>query len=454
MAKIRTVYFCQNCGTESAKWVGKCPSCSEWNTFVEEIVKPEDKKGIPGSSGKKTPVRPKLLKDVSIENRPRIDMKDTELNRVLGGGLVPGSLTLIAGEPGIGKSTLLLQIALLLPKVATLYISGEESPEQIRMRAERVGPLHDNFVVLCETDTAAVFPLLREIEPQLVIVDSIQTLSSPFVESGSGSISQIRQCTSELMKYAKESGVPVILVGHITKEGTIAGPKVLEHMVDTVLQFEGDRNHLYRLLRAVKNRFGSTNELGIYEMSGIGLRPVQNPSEVLLSEHDENVSGVALAATIEGLRPMLIEIQALVSTAVYGTPQRSTTGFDTRRLNMLLAVLEKRAGFSLAIRDVFLNITGGIRVEDPAIDLAVIAAIYSSSRDLPVPESTAFAGEVGLSGEVRAVTRVEQRIREAEKMGLRQICISGFTKGIIQTDFSIKIVKIQKVEELISKLFL
>lgn len=454
MAKIRTVYFCQNCGTESAKWVGKCPSCGEWNTFVEEIVKPEDKKGIPGSSGKKTPVKPRLLKDVSIENRPRTDMQDPELNRVLGGGLVPGSLTLIAGEPGIGKSTLLLQIALLLPKVATLYISGEESPEQIRMRAERIGPLHDNFVVLCETDTAAVFPLLRELEPQMVIVDSIQTLSSPFVESGSGSISQIRQCTSELMKYAKESGVPVILVGHITKEGTIAGPKVLEHMVDTVLQFEGDRNHLYRLLRAVKNRFGSTNELGIYEMSGIGLRPVQNPSEVLLSEHEDNVSGVALAATIEGLRPMLIEIQALVSTAVYGTPQRSTTGFDTRRLNMLLAVLEKRAGFSLAIRDVFLNITGGIRVEDPAIDLAVIAAIYSSSRDIPVPESTAFAGEVGLSGEVRAVTRVEQRIREAEKMGLQQICISGFTKGIEQKDFSIKILRIQKVEELISRLFL
>lgn len=456
MAKVKSSYFCQNCGTESPKWVGKCSSCGEWNTYVEEVVVKDSKKTLPGSSPRKGTQAPKArpLKEVEVTALTRLNTGDEELNRVLGGGLVPGSLTLIGGEPGIGKSTLLLQLALRLQGVRTLYISGEESEQQIRMRAERVGAIPDGFLVLTETDSGNVFPLLESVQPELVIIDSIQTLHSPFVESSPGSVSQIRQCTAELMRYAKESGVPVILVGHITKDGSIAGPKVLEHMVDTVLQFEGDRNHIYRLLRSVKNRFGSTNELGIYEMLGSGLREVKNPSDVLLSEHDEALSGVALAATIEGLRPMLIEIQALVSTAVYGTPQRSTTGFDTRRLNMLLAVLEKRAGFSLAVRDVFLNITGGIKVEDPAIDLAVVAAVFSSSRDLPIPDGTAFAGEVGLSGEVRAVTRADQRIREAEKMGLERIVISKYNKSVFQKDYTIKLVQITKVEELLNRLFL
>jgi DNA repair protein RadA/Sms len=347
----------------------------------------------------------------------------------------------------------LLQVALNLPNKVTLYISGEESAEQIRMRAERINAIPESLLVMCETDTGNIFSALQDFRPDILIIDSIQTLHSPHAESGPGSISQIRQCTGELMKYAKEGGVPVILVGHITKDGSIAGPKVLEHMVDTVLQFEGDRNHLYRLLRSIKNRFGSTNELGIYEMIGSGLRQVDNPSEVLLSEHDTPVSGIALASTVEGLRPMLIEIQALVSTAVYGTPQRTATGFDTKRLNMLLAVLEKRAGFSLAVRDVFLNITGGLRIEDPAIDLAVVSAVFSSSKDIAIPEGTAFTGEVGLSGEVRAVTRVEQRIKEAEKMGLERIFLSRYNKGIKQSEFKIQIIQVSKVEEVFNRLF-
>jgi DNA repair protein RadA/Sms len=454
VAKVKSAYFCQNCGAQSAKWIGKCPSCGEWNTYVEEVIQAESKRSLPGISQKAGPApKPKALREINFEESPRLDLLDGELNRVLGGGLVPGSLTLIGGEPGIGKSTLLLQVALNLPNKVTLYISGEESAEQIRMRAERINAIPESLLVMCETDTGNIFSALQDFRPDILIIDSIQTLHSPHAESGPGSISQIRQCTGELMKYAKEGGVPVILVGHITKDGSIAGPKVLEHMVDTVLQFEGDRNHLYRLLRSIKNRFGSTNELGIYEMIGSGLRQVDNPSEVLLSEHDTPVSGIALASTVEGLRPMLIEIQALVSTAVYGTPQRTATGFDTKRLNMLLAVLEKRAGFSLAVRDVFLNITGGLRIEDPAIDLAVVSAVFSSSKDIAIPEGTAFTGEVGLSGEVRAVTRVEQRIKEAEKMGLERIFLSRYNKGIKQSEFKIQIIQVSKVEEVFNRLF-
>lgn len=419
---------------------------------MEEVVSKSENKTSAGRASKKSS-KPKPLKEVSFEKIKRIHTGDEELNRVLGGGLVPGSLTLIGGEPGIGKSTLLLQVALNLKSKRVLYISGEESEQQIRMRAERIGEIPEEFLILTETDSGQVFSILENVQPDLLIVDSIQTFHSPFVESSPGSVGQIRQCTSELMRYAKESGVPVFLVGHITKDGSIAGPKVLEHMVDTVLQFEGDRNHIYRLLRAVKNRFGSTNELGIYEMEGGGLREVKNPSELLLSDHEESLSGIAIAATLEGLRPMLVEIQALVSTAVYGTPQRTTTGFDTRRLNMLLAVLEKRAGFSLAIRDVFLNVTGGIRLDEPAADLAVVAAVFSSSRDLPIPEGTVFCGEVGLSGEVRAVTRADQRVKEAEKLGMQRIVLSKYSKGIDAKNSHIDIIRIAKVEELFRKLF-
>jgi len=453
MAKVKSAFFCQNCGAQAPKWIGKCPACGEWNTYVEELIAKDDKNSLPGTSNKKKTVTVRALKDVEFQENQRMDTHDAELNRVLGGGLVAGSLILIGGEPGIGKSTLLLQLALNLKERRVLYISGEESEQQIRMRAERIGEIPEQFLILTETDSGQIFSILNDVEPEVLIVDSIQTFHSPFVESGPGSVGQIRQCTAELMKYAKESGVPVFLVGHITKDGSIAGPKVLEHMVDTVLQFEGDRNHIYRLLRSVKNRFGSTNELGIYEMLGNGLREVQNPSEMLLSDHEEELSGIAIAATLEGMRPMLLEVQALVSTAVYGTPQRSTTGFDTRRLNMLLAVLEKRAGFSLAIRDVFLNVTGGIRIDEPAADLAVVAAIFSSSRDIAIPEGTAFTGEVGLSGEVRAVTRIEQRIKEAEKLGMKRIVISKFNKGINPKDYAIDLIQISKVEEVFRRLF-
>ncbi len=453
MAKVKSAFFCQNCGAQAPKWIGKCPACGEWNTYVEELISNDTKSSLPGSTNKKSKATVRALKDVEYQESHRMDTHDSELNRVLGGGLVPGSLILIGGEPGIGKSTLLLQLALNLKDQRVLYISGEESEQQIRMRAERIGKIPEQFLILTETDSGQIFSLLDDVKPEVLIVDSIQTFHSPFVESGPGSVGQIRQCTAELMKYAKESGVPVFLVGHITKDGSIAGPKVLEHMVDTVLQFEGDRNHIYRLLRSVKNRFGSTNELGIYEMLGNGLREVQNPSELLLSDHEEELSGIAIAATLEGMRPMLLEVQALVSTAVYGTPQRSTTGFDTRRLNMLLAVLEKRAGFSLAIRDVFLNVTGGIKIDEPAADLAVVAAIFSSSRDIAIPEGTAFTGEVGLSGEVRAVTRIEQRIKEAEKLGMKRIVISKFNKGINPKDYAIELIQISKVEEVFRRLF-
>ncbi len=451
MSKTKTSFFCQNCGTQYSQWMGQCKACGEWNTIVEEIIdKGEEKKAWKSDDSKRVGLQ--NIKDVSEVGEIRIDTKNEELNRVLGGGIVNGSVTLIGGEPGIGKSTLMLQIALHLPSVKVLYVSGEESASQIKLRAERIGIQSDQCFILTETNTQKIFKHAQEIEPEMIIIDSIQTLHTQFVESSPGSISQIRETTSELIKYAKEINTPIVLIGHITKEGVIAGPKILEHMVDVVLQFEGDRNHIYRLLRAQKNRFGSTSELGIYEMQGSGLREVKNPSEVLISKKDEPLSGNAIAATLEGIRPMLIEIQALVSSAVYGTPQRSATGFDTKRLNMLLAVLEKRAGFQLGAKDVFLNITGGIRVDDPAIDLAVISAILSSSMDVALPDNCLFAGEVGLSGEIRAVNRIEQRILEAEKLGYDVIFISKYNK-IKTSDYQIRVETASKVGDLIKILF-
>lgn len=454
MAKTKTTFFCQNCGAQSAQWMGQCKSCGEWNTIVEEVIekgekeKPWEKENY--SQGKQNGI--KNIREIPENSEVRIDTLNSELNRVLGGGIVLGSVVLVGGEPGIGKSTLMLQIALHLPGIKTLYVSGEESGSQIKLRAERIGIQSDDCFVLTETNTQKIFKHIKEIEPQLVVIDSIQTLHTQFVESSPGSISQIRECASEMIRYAKETNVPVILIGHITKEGVIAGPKILEHMVDVVLQFEGDRNHIYRLLRANKNRFGSTSELGIYEMQGSGLREVKNPSEVLISKKDESLSGNAVAATLEGIRPMLIEIQSLVSSAVYGTPQRTATGFDLKRLNMLLAVLEKRAGFQLGAKDVFLNITGGIRVDDPAIDLAVICAILSSNMDVPLPDNCCFAGEVGLSGEIRPVNRVEQRILEAEKLGFDVIFVSKYNK-IKTTDYKISVKTISKVNDLVRILF-
>jgi len=431
--------------------MGQCKTCGEWNTIVEEVIdKGENKKSW--KSDREKTISIQNIKDVLETGETRINTLNEELNRVLGGGIVNGSVVLVGGEPGIGKSTLMLQVALHLANVKTLYVSGEESASQIKLRAERIGIHSDQCFILTETNTQKIFRHAQEIEPQLIVVDSIQTLHTQFVESSPGSISQIRECTSELIRYAKETNVPVVLIGHITKEGVIAGPKILEHMVDVVLQFEGDRNHIYRLLRAQKNRFGSTAELGIYEMQGSGLREVKNPSEVLISKKDEPLSGNAIAATLEGIRPMLIEIQALVSSAVYGTPQRSATGFDTKRLNMLLAVLEKRAGFQLGSKDVFLNITGGIRVDDPAIDLAVICAILSSSMDFTLPDNCCFAGEVGLSGEIRAVNRVEQRIMEAEKLGYDVIFISKYNKIKI-SDYQIRVEMVSKVGDLVKILF-
>lgn len=451
MPKTKTTFYCQNCGTQYSQWMGQCKACGEWNTIVEEIIdKGEEKKSWKIDDSKKVSIQ--NIKEISEVGEIRIDTKNEELNRVLGGGIVNGSVTLIGGEPGIGKSTLMLQVALHLPSVKVLYVSGEESASQIKLRAERIGIESEQCFILTETNTQKIFKHAQEIQPELIVVDSVQTLHTQFVESSPGSISQIRECTSELIRYAKETNVPVVLIGHITKEGVIAGPKILEHMVDVVLQFEGDRNHIYRLLRANKNRFGSTSELGIYEMQGSGLREVKNPSEVLISKKDEPLSGNAIAATLEGIRPMLIEIQALVSSAVYGTPQRSATGFDTKRLNMLLAVLEKRAGFQLGAKDVFLNITGGIRVDDPAIDLAVICAILSSSMDVALPDNCCFAGEVGLSGEIRAVNRIEQRILEAEKLGYDVIFISKYNK-IKTSDYQIRVETVSKVGDLIKILF-
>lgn len=449
--KTKTVYFCNNCGAGSPKWVGRCPACGEWNTMVEEKVTTDTKgrrKGLVRST------RPVRLSDIEVSEELRLRMPSSELNRVLGGGLVAGSLTLIGGEPGIGKSTLLLQNILSIRGRRILYVSGEESASQLKLRADRLGKVSDNTYILCETQLDAIFAQVEAVKPELIVVDSIQTIMSTEIESAAGSVSQVRECAASLLRYAKESGVPVILVGHINKEGAIAGPKVLEHIVDTVLQFEGDRQYLYRLLRAIKNRFGSTNEIGIYEMVDHGLREVKNPSEMLLSDNrEEEMSGMAIGVTMEGVRAFLVEVQALVSTAAYGTPQRSVTGFDQRRLNMLLAVLEKRSRMRLGQKDVFLNIAGGLKVTDPALDLAVVAAVMSSNFDVALPPRTAFAGEVGLSGEVRTVTRMEQRVAEAEKLGFSTIYIpKGNLKGV-RGNFKIRIVEVGKVQELPQYLF-
>ncbi len=453
MAKTKSSFFCQNCGFQSAKWLGKCTSCNEWNTFAEEILVKETKNNS-GSTSLQRARKPMLIQEIDAQNETRFSSNDVELDRILGGGIVPGSLVLFGGEPGIGKSTLMLQVALQAKGIKILYISGEESEQQIRMRAERVGIQNAECFILSETNTQNIFKQIEALEPNLVIVDSIQTLHTAFIESSPGSVSQVRECAAELMRFAKESSTPVFIIGHITKDGSLAGPKVLEHMVDTVLQFEGDRNYVYRLLRTTKNRFGSTNELGIYEMRGTGLRAVSNPSEILITQRDSPASGVAIAASMEGLRPMLIEIQALVSSAAYGTPQRASTGFDLRRLNMLLAVLEKRCGFRLGVKDVFLNIAGGIKVEDPGIDLAVVCAVLSSSEDLCIPQDTCFAAEVGLTGEIRPVNRIEQRIAEAEKLGFKKMFISSYnTKGLDLNKYKIKITSVSKMEEVFGHLF-
>lgn len=455
MAKVKTAFFCSHCGLESPKWMGRCTACGEWNTFVEEVVKKETgSRARQKSAGQGATAVPQLIHQVEATKTQRIASGSFELDRVLGGGIVPGALMLIGGEPGIGKSTLMLQVAMQMKDQKVLYISGEESDLQLNMRASRLGFVHPACYILTETDTEALFTHLSQLKPQIVVVDSIQTLTSPHLESAAGSISQIRECAAEFQKYSKEQGVPVFLIGHITKDGSIAGPKLLEHMVDTVLQFEGDHNHMYRILRAAKNRFGSTSELGIFEMRDNGLREVSNPSELLLSQRDEQISGVTVSATIEGMRPMLIETQALVSSAAYGTPQRSATGFDLRRLNMLLAVLEKRCGFRIAAKDVFLNVTGGIRVDDPAIDLGVISAVLSSNEDIPVNQHACFAAEVGLTGEIRPVTRIEQRIREAAKLGFRELFVSKFNmKGLEKKDFGISIHPVTRIDQVFRILF-
>jgi DNA repair protein RadA/Sms len=451
MAKTKTSFFCQNCGTQYAKWVGRCTACSEWNTIVEEIIQKEEKRNWKQSSTIKKASKPIKITEISLDEEDRINTNNNELNRVLGGGLVKGSMTLLGGEPGIGKSTLILQVALSIKK-KVLYVSGEESQSQIKMRAERLNTINTDCLILTETKTQNIFAAIEESHPDIVVIDSIQTLYTDYIEASPGSISQIRETTAELIKFAKETATPVILIGHITKEGTIAGPKILEHMVDVVLQFEGDRNHTYRILRAQKNRFGSTAELGIYEMQNTGLREVENPSEILISEKDESLSGTAIGATLEGMRPLMIEVQALVSTAVYGTPQRSVTGYNIKRLHMILAVLEKRAGFRLGAKDVFLNIAGGISVDDPAIDLAVVAAILSSNEDEAIPQDYCFAAEVGLAGEVRPVNRIDQRISEAEKLGFSTIIVSKFNK-IAAKNYKIKVVLVSKIEEVFTALF-
>ncbi len=456
MSKIKTAFFCNNCGYESAKWIGKCPACNEWNTFTEEILDKGNKnaESWKDNTGEKRIHKSISLQEVVTSQDKRILTSDSELNRVLGGGIVPGSIVLVAGEPGIGKSTLFLQNGLLLKDLRVLYISGEESEQQIKMRADRLEIVHDQFFLLTETDTAVIFREIKKLQPQVVIVDSIQTLQSPLIDSSAGSVSQIRECAGEFQRYAKESQTPVFLIGHITKDGGIAGPKILEHMVDTVLQFEGDRHYTYRILRTLKNRFGSTSELGIYEMTGTGMRIVSNPSEILIAQRDHALSGSAIAATLEGMRPLLIEVQALVTPSVYGTPQRTVTGFDLRRLQLLLAVLEKRGGFQFGMKDVFVNIAGGIRVEDPSIDLAVICALLSSFEDLPIPDLTCFAGEVGLNGEIRAVNRIEQRIAEAEKLGFEKIIISPFNKkGIEKLANKMQVVALSNVEDVYRHLF-
>lgn len=452
MAKIKTVYFCQNCGAESAKWIGRCPSCGEWNTYVEEKI---STKKDSYKDNSRSPQKAEKLKDVQVSETIRIVCPDNEFNRVLGGGIVPGSLVLIGGEPGIGKSTLALQIALKLKELKTLYVSGEESARQIRLRAERLGSLEESETfILTETNLENIINISSSEKPGIIIIDSIQTLHSENIESSSGSVSQVRESATRLLRYSKETGIPVLIIGHITKDGSLAGPKVLEHIVDTVLNFEGDQQHMYRILRSVKNRFGSTSEIGVYEMRGTGLREIPNPSEILISPNLENLSGVAISATLEGIRPLLIEIQALVGNSAYATPQRSATGFDLRRLGMLLAVLEKRANFKLSMKDVFLNIAGGIRVDDPASDLAVVAAVLSSTVDIPVGKDICFAGELGLSGEIRPVNRVEQRIAEAHKLGFKRVMLSTYSKkGIDPGKFDIRIDMVSKVQQIPKLLF-
>ncbi|MCC5945994.1 MAG: DNA repair protein RadA [Bernardetiaceae bacterium] len=458
--KIKKAYFCKECGYESAKWLGRCSACGEWNSFVEEILDKDDNKTQekawqkPDAKGRKADNHPTKISEIKAEDSPRIPTYDEELNRVLGGGIVPGSLILIGGEPGIGKSTLMLQLALALKMCKVLYVSGEESQQQIKMRADRLGDRSPDCYVLTETNIEKIFSRINELEPDIVIIDSIQTLYTSYIDSGAGSISQVRHCTGEWMRFSKERQIPVFLIGHITKDGAIAGPKILEHMVDTVLQFEGDRHLTYRLLRTMKNRFGSTSEIGIYEMRATGLREVSNPSEILISQRDEGLSGITIGATVEGNRPLLIEVQSLVSAAAYGTPQRSSTGYDAKRLNMLLAVLEKRGGYRLAAQDVFLNIAGGLKIEDPAIDLAVCMSVVSSYHDQPLPEHVCFTAEVGLGGEVRAISRIENRIAEAEKLGYREIYISKYNmKAIDLANYGIKVHAFGKLEDILPHFF-
>ena len=454
MAKTKSVYVCSNCGNDSAKWIGKCPICGEWNTYVEEIIAKDSSNSRRTDTLFESPkAKPILLQDVATGEEPRIDLQDGELNRVLGGGLVPGSLILLGGEPGIGKSTLILQTVLNLNSQKVLYVSGEESVRQLKLRADRINEKSQNCYIVCETNLQQIFVHIQNTKPDLVIIDSIQTIFTDLIESSPGSVAQVRECSAAILKFAKETSTPVILIGQINKEGSIAGPKVLEHIVDTVLQFEGDQHYMYRILRSIKNRFGSTAELGIYEMRQNGLREVSNPSELLLTQNHEGLSGVSIAAAIEGVRPFLIETQALVSTAAYGTPQRSATGFDSRRMNMLLAVLEKRAGFKLIQKDVFLNIAGGLKVNDPAIDMAVISAVLSSSLDIAVERHVCMSGEVGLSGEIRPVNRIEQRILEAEKLGFSKILIPHNNLKSFTSKVNIEIIPVRKVEEAFRQLF-
>lgn len=453
MVKIKTVYVCSNCGNDSPKWLGKCPICGEWNTYVEESINTSAAKNKASDIFDSVKAKPLKIKEVVAGEDPRIDLQDEELNRVLGGGLVPGSLVLLGGEPGIGKSTLILQTVLNLKKIKTLYISGEESSRQLKMRADRINANNEDCYILCETNLEQIFVSIKNLQPDFVVIDSIQTIFTENIESSPGSVSQVRECAASILKFAKETGTPVILIGHINKEGSIAGPKVLEHIVDAVLQFDGDQHYMYRILRSIKNRFGSTAELGIYEMRQNGLREVSNPSELLLTQNHEGLSGVAIAAAMEGIRPFLIETQALVSTAAYGTPQRSATGFDIRRMNMLLAVLEKRAGFKLIQKDVFLNIAGGLRVNDPGMDLSVLSAVLSSNLDIAVERNVCMTGEVGLSGEIRPVNRIEQRILEAEKLGFNRILIPRNNLKGFTAKTNIEIIEVRKVEEAFRQLF-
>ena len=451
MAKAKTTFFCQNCGTQHAKWMGQCSACNEWNTIVEEVIQKEVAREWKQSNAAKTISKPLKIEEIRLNAEERVPTKNKELDTVLGGGLVKGSVTLLGGEPGIGKSTLILQISLAIPD-KVLYVSGEESQSQIKMRAERIQKNASNCLILTETNTQQIFKNIEKVQPQVLVIDSIQTLHTNAIDASPGSISQIRETTAELIKFAKETGTPVLLIGHINKEGQIAGPKILEHMVDVVLQFEGDRNHTYRILRSQKNRFGSTAELGIYEMLSDGLREVSNPSEILISKKDADLSGTAISSTLEGIRPLMIEVQALVSTAVYGTPQRTTTGYNLKRLHMVLAVLEKRAGFKLAAKDVFLNITGGISIDDPAIDLAVVASILSSNQDIAISPNVCFAAEIGLAGEIRPVSKIDQRILEAKKLGYKTFVASKYNK-ITLKESGIKLILVGKIEEVFATLF-